>query len=78
MALSGLSGRPLLGELLPLPAPADAEVLLPSRLGMANVVEIERLTRYLRDRARERGRQAALVRAVADQVTRLRAVPAPE
>ncbi|HYZ08487.1 MAG TPA: helix-turn-helix transcriptional regulator [Pseudonocardiaceae bacterium] len=73
---AALSGHPLLGELVNLPAPPEAP--LPSRLGMADVVEIERLTRHLRDLARERGGQADLVRAVADQSMRLRAVPAPE
>ncbi len=73
---AALSGHPLLGELLTLPAPAEAP--LPSRLGMADVVEIERLTRHLRDLARERGGQSDLVRAVADQSMRLCAVPAPE
>ena len=73
---AALSGHPLLGELVTLPAPAEAP--LPSRLGLADVVEIERLTRHLRDLARERGGQGDLVRAITDQSMRLCAVPAPE
>ena len=73
---AALSGHPLLGELLNLPAPAEAP--LPSRLGMADVAEIERLTKHLRDLARERGGQGHRVRAIADQSMRLCAVPAPE
>ncbi|MDQ3990471.1 MAG: hypothetical protein M3291_15020, partial [Actinomycetota bacterium] len=70
-----LSGRPVLGQLLSLPAPAETP--LPSRLEMADVAEIERLTRHLKSLAKERGGQGELVRAVADRSMRLCAVPAP-
>nr|MDQ3989895.1 helix-turn-helix transcriptional regulator [Actinomycetota bacterium] len=71
---AALSGHPLLGELVTLPAPPEAP--LPSRLGMADVVEIDSLTGHVDALARERGGQASAVLAVVDHSMRLRAVPA--
>ena len=74
---AAVSGPPLMGKLLNLPTPVEPPPL-PSRLDMADVVEIECLTRHLRDLARERGGQGDRVRAIANQSMRLCAVPAPE
>ncbi|MDQ4031121.1 MAG: hypothetical protein M3332_02155, partial [Actinomycetota bacterium] len=72
--VAALSGHPLLGELLSLPAPPEAP--LPSRLGMADVAEVDSLTGHVDALARERGGQAGAVLAVVDHSMRLRAVPA--
>ncbi|MDQ3275831.1 MAG: helix-turn-helix domain-containing protein [Actinomycetota bacterium] len=77
MAAAGaaaLPGLPLLGELLSLPAPPEAP--LPSRLGMADVAEVDSMTGHVQALAREHGGQAGAVLAVIDHAMRLRAVPA--
>jgi len=68
-----LSGHPL-GELLSPSTPPETP--LPSRLGMADVSEVDSLTGHVDALARERGGQAGAVLAVVDHAMRLRAVPA--
>ncbi|MGH3812656.1 MAG: helix-turn-helix domain-containing protein [Pseudonocardiaceae bacterium] len=57
-------GLPLLGEARQLPAPGEP---MPSRIGMADVADVEYQTAQLRALARQRGGQASAVRAVADR-----------
>ncbi|MGI9063605.1 MAG: helix-turn-helix domain-containing protein [Pseudonocardiaceae bacterium] len=76
LALASMAvwGRPVLGELLTLPAPADAP--LPSRLVMADVEAVRDLTVRLRSLARLYGGQTDVLSHAAARCTRLLTVPA--
>ncbi|MDQ4038679.1 MAG: helix-turn-helix domain-containing protein, partial [Actinomycetota bacterium] len=69
-------GRPVLGELLTLPAPV--EVPLPSRLVMADVEAVQDLTARLWGLARAHGGQTDVLSHAATRCTRLLTVPASE
>ncbi|MPZ66255.1 MAG: hypothetical protein GEU83_12310 [Pseudonocardiaceae bacterium] len=75
-AALAVTGRPVLGELLALPAPD--EIPLPSRLGTADVTAMEALTSQLRSLARQHGGQADAASTVAHRSTRLLGAPATD
>jgi len=74
LASTAVLGRPVLGELLTVPIPA--EVPLPSRLVMADVEAVRDLTARLWGLARLHGGQADVLSHTATRYTRLLTVPA--
>jgi hypothetical protein len=77
-ASAAIVGRPVLGEALELPTPADGPTPLPSRVGMADVRAIADLTERMRGLARQYGGQGHVVSAIAHRSTRLMTTGADE
>ena len=73
-----LFNRPILGELLEIPARAETPTPLPSRLGVADVAALRGLTDTLRTASRTYGGQADTISAVAGRSDRLLSIPASE
>lgn len=73
-----LFGRPVLGELLEIPARPDTPTPLPARLGAADVETLRALTEQMRSLARTYGGQGETVAAVASRGERLLSVSAAE
>lgn len=73
-----LFNRPILGELLELPARPESPTPLPSRLAMADVDAIRNLTGRLRVLARQFGGQGETVSAIAVRSLKLMKVPAAD
>lgn len=73
-----LFNRPILGEVLELPAPPESPTPLPSRLVMADVEAMRNLTEQLRVLARQYGGQGETVSAIAVRSLRLMTVDASD
>ncbi len=73
-----LFNRPILGELLEIPARPETPTPLPSRLGAADVAALRGLTEMLRTASRTYGGQADTIIAVAGRSDRLLSIPASE
>ena len=73
-----LFNRPVLGEVLELPARPESPTPLPSRLAMADVEAIRKLTEQLRLVARQYGGQGETVSAIAVRSLKLMAVDADD
>lgn len=71
-----LYGRPILGELLHLPAPPPTPTPLPSELGMADVTAIRALTAKLRVVGQEYGGYAGVLTPLTSRAEQLMTVPA--
>lgn len=73
-----LFDRPVLGEVLELPARPESPTPLPSRLGMADVDAMNKLTEQLRLLARQYGGQGETVSAIAVRSLKLMTVDADD
>ncbi|MGH3910974.1 MAG: helix-turn-helix domain-containing protein [Pseudonocardiaceae bacterium] len=71
-----LSGRPILGEVLHLPAPPPTPTPLPSELGMADVTAIRALTAKLQAVGQEYGGYAGVLTPITSRAEQLMTVPA--